>query len=168
MPNLTLRRAQGHRPGDWGLDDYDVLADGHDVGRIFRINAATEVWWWGVGFQFTGRKRYGTAGSLDEAKAAFRAQYERWKQSGLTISDTESMNDRDPNDSAKFSLPPEPLPERILHKLGDLCWLIVMPLAAAVAGYVFLNMTIGMSLGTWLIALFVMYICYRICVRLDL
>lgn len=51
---------------------------------------------------------------------------------------------------------------------GYLFWLIVIPLAAAVAGYVFLNMTIWMSLGTWLIALFVMYTCYRICVTLDL
>lgn len=79
MP-LVLRCAQGHRPGDWGPDDYDVLDGERDIGRIFRINVATEVWWWGVGFQLTGRKSHGTADSLDAAKAAFKAEYERWQR----------------------------------------------------------------------------------------
>ena len=41
---LVLRRTQGHRPGDWGPDDYDVFDDERDVGRTFQINAATEAW----------------------------------------------------------------------------------------------------------------------------
>jgi hypothetical protein len=33
----------------------------------------------GVSFQLTGRKSYGRAESLDEAKTAFRAEYLAWK-----------------------------------------------------------------------------------------
>jgi hypothetical protein len=34
----------------------------------------------------TGRKSYGDASSLDEAKAAFKAEYERWlKERGSSI-----------------------------------------------------------------------------------
>jgi hypothetical protein len=32
-----------------------------------------------VSFQLTGRKSYGHDPSLDEAKAAFRAEYNTWK-----------------------------------------------------------------------------------------
>jgi hypothetical protein len=34
-----------------------------------------------VSFQLTGRKSYGHVPTLDEAKAAFRAEYEKWKSS---------------------------------------------------------------------------------------
>jgi hypothetical protein len=38
---LILKRASASRPsGDWKDDDYDVLADGVIVGRIFKVNAA--------------------------------------------------------------------------------------------------------------------------------
>jgi hypothetical protein len=46
-----------------------------DVGRIFQ--RADGSWFWGMSFQLTGRKSYGYAGSLDAAKAAFRAEYEQ-------------------------------------------------------------------------------------------
>jgi hypothetical protein len=77
-PALTLRRANVSRiSGEWNDDDYDVFDGGRDVGRIFRqVNGQ---WFWGVSFQLTGRKSYGLADSLDEAKAAFRAEYEAWK-----------------------------------------------------------------------------------------
>jgi hypothetical protein len=75
---LTLRRAQGHRLGHWGPDDYDVLDGDRDVGRIYRINTAHEQWWWGVSFMLTGRMSYGTAPTREDAMAAFRAEYERW------------------------------------------------------------------------------------------
>jgi hypothetical protein len=32
-----------------------------------------------VSFQLTGRKSYGHVASLDQAQAAFRAEYEAWK-----------------------------------------------------------------------------------------
>jgi hypothetical protein len=41
------------------------------------------VWFWGVSFQLTGRKSYGHATSLDEAEAAFKAEYVAWKKSRL-------------------------------------------------------------------------------------
>jgi hypothetical protein len=38
---LLLKRASASRPsGTWSDDDYDVLADGVIVGRIFKANAA--------------------------------------------------------------------------------------------------------------------------------
>jgi hypothetical protein len=38
---LTLKPASASRPsGEWNDDDYDVLADGEVVGRIFKVNAA--------------------------------------------------------------------------------------------------------------------------------
>jgi hypothetical protein len=37
---LILRRASASRPsGEWNDDDFDVLADGEAVGRIFKANA---------------------------------------------------------------------------------------------------------------------------------
>jgi hypothetical protein len=74
-PPLTLRRANvSRKSGDWNDDDFDVFDGDRDVGRIYRINAATEIWFWGVSFQLTGRKSYGRVDSLDAAKAAFRAE----------------------------------------------------------------------------------------------
>ena len=73
---LVLRRANASRPsGSWQDEDYDVFDGERDVGRIFR--QVSGAWWWGVGFQLTGRKAYGTADTREEAMAAFRAGYER-------------------------------------------------------------------------------------------
>jgi len=41
------------------------------VGRIYRINAATELWWCDLSFMLTGRKGYGIAETREEAMAAF-------------------------------------------------------------------------------------------------
>jgi hypothetical protein len=43
MP-LILRRAHGHRPRDWGPDDYDVLDCERVIGRIFL--QTHERWFW--------------------------------------------------------------------------------------------------------------------------
>jgi hypothetical protein len=41
---LILKRASASRPsGKWNDDDYDVLADGAVVGRIFKVHAAPVV-----------------------------------------------------------------------------------------------------------------------------
>jgi hypothetical protein len=42
----------------------------------------TEAWFWGVSFDLTGRKSYGNADTLDEAKARFRAEYKKWLKGG--------------------------------------------------------------------------------------
>jgi hypothetical protein len=90
---LLLRRANVSRKGGpWQHEDYDVF-DGtggaeRTVGRIFLVNAfaGSETWFWGLSFEFqlTERKSYGDANSLDDAKAAFKAEYERWQSSAPT------------------------------------------------------------------------------------
>jgi hypothetical protein len=50
---LILKRASASRPsGEWNDDDFDVLADGGGVGRIFKANAAPvgEPWMWTLAF----------------------------------------------------------------------------------------------------------------------
>jgi hypothetical protein len=38
---LIVKRASTSRPsGEWNDDDFDVIADGFVVGRIFKVNAA--------------------------------------------------------------------------------------------------------------------------------
>jgi hypothetical protein len=39
MP-LLLRRAQGHRPGDWNPDDFDVLDDGCESQELWQSTHA--------------------------------------------------------------------------------------------------------------------------------
>jgi hypothetical protein len=50
-----------------------VLDGERNVGRIFQ--QADGSWFWGVSFQLTGRKSYGHAATLDDPKAALRAEY---------------------------------------------------------------------------------------------
>jgi hypothetical protein len=59
---LVLRHASKRSSGTWGRDDYDVIQDGRDIGRIFK----PKVW------TITGsivKPSHGFATSLDEAKA---------------------------------------------------------------------------------------------------
>jgi hypothetical protein len=66
MAALILQRASVSRPsGSWDDHDFDVFDGDRAVGRTYRINAATELWWWGVEFDLTGRRSYGTADALD-------------------------------------------------------------------------------------------------------
>jgi hypothetical protein len=78
--SLTLRLASASRPsGSWHDQDYDVFDGEREVGRIYRVTDHPDSdWFWGVSFMVTRRKSYGYADSLDEAKAAFKAEYERW------------------------------------------------------------------------------------------
>jgi hypothetical protein len=77
---LILRSANSYREGgDWNVDDFDVFDGDRVVGRIYRVNSADRVWFWGVSFLLTNRKGYGHSDSLDEAKVAFRAEYEKWR-----------------------------------------------------------------------------------------
>jgi hypothetical protein len=50
---LLLKRAALSRPsGQWNEDDFDVLADGTVVGRIFKANTAPvgSPWMWTLAF----------------------------------------------------------------------------------------------------------------------
>jgi hypothetical protein len=52
---LILRRASASRPsGEWNDDDFDVLANGEVVGRIFKVNAAPvgSPWMWTLAFGY--------------------------------------------------------------------------------------------------------------------
>jgi len=53
MTALILKSASASRPsGEWNDDDYDVLADGVVVGRIFKANASPvgASWMWTLAF----------------------------------------------------------------------------------------------------------------------
>jgi hypothetical protein len=55
---LTLKRASASRPsGEWGEDDYDVLADGAVVGRILKAAASPvdKPWMWTLLLYHEGR-----------------------------------------------------------------------------------------------------------------
>jgi hypothetical protein len=73
---LTLRHASKRSSGTWGPDDYDVIHDGRDIGRIFMPRAevpADYPWMWTI----TGAvvmphfPSHGFCASLEEAKAKF-------------------------------------------------------------------------------------------------
>jgi hypothetical protein len=68
--------------GSWQDADYEIFDGDRDVGRIYPVDAygGNETWLWGVSFQLTGRKSCGNATSLQEAKEAFRAEYEGWQR----------------------------------------------------------------------------------------
>jgi hypothetical protein len=58
----------------------DVFDGDREVGCVYRVaDRPISEWFWGVSFQLTGRKSYGHAPTLDAAKAAFKAEYEAWK-----------------------------------------------------------------------------------------
>jgi hypothetical protein len=79
---LVLRRANVSRiSGQRQDEDYDVFDGERDVGRVYLVDSygGNETWFWGASFQLTGRKSYGHAPTLDEAKAALRAEYEAWR-----------------------------------------------------------------------------------------
>jgi hypothetical protein len=77
---LTLRHASKRSSGTWGPDDYDVIHDGHDIGRIFRPSAGApddrpSMW------TITGaivKPSHGFADSLGEAKAKFAETWRAW------------------------------------------------------------------------------------------
>jgi hypothetical protein len=78
---LTLRRANVSRiSGTWQHEDYDVFDGEREVRRIYCVpDHPNSPWFWSVSFQLTGHKSSGHADSLDEAKAAFRAEYKAWR-----------------------------------------------------------------------------------------
>ena len=73
---LVLKRASASRPsGEWSDDDYDVLADGVVVGRIFKANAAPvgSPWMWTLAFGYHQDRTptHGYAATREAAMAAF-------------------------------------------------------------------------------------------------
>jgi hypothetical protein len=78
---LTLKSAPASRPsGEWKDDDYDVLADGEIVGRIF--NAGVSVarpWMWtlDIGHHEHRSPTHGYAATREAAIAAFAKSWRR-------------------------------------------------------------------------------------------
>lgn len=73
---LILKRASASRSsGQWSDDDFDVLADGAVVGRIFKANAAPvgSPWLWTLGFGHHEDRTptHGDAPTREAAMAAF-------------------------------------------------------------------------------------------------
>jgi hypothetical protein len=73
---LTPKRARASRPsGQWQDEDYDVLADGKPVGRIYEDASASTPpelrWFWSITESVLAvpYATYGHAATLDEAKA---------------------------------------------------------------------------------------------------
>jgi hypothetical protein len=79
---LLLKRATLSRPsGQWSDDDFDVLANGEVVGRIYKANAAPvgASWMWTLVFwHHEGRSpTHGYEATREAAMAAFAKSWRR-------------------------------------------------------------------------------------------
>jgi hypothetical protein len=79
---LILKRASLSRPsGEWNDDDFDVLADGDAVGRIFNANAAPvgSPWMWtlDIGQHEHRSPTHGYAATREAAMTAFAKSWRR-------------------------------------------------------------------------------------------
>ena len=98
---LILRRANASRKGGpWSEHDFDVFDGRQSVGRIYCAGGRPDgEWFWGVSFQLTGKKDYGRAPSLDEAKTRFRTEYLAWKAARRPPIIVTMTADQSPTDS---------------------------------------------------------------------
>jgi hypothetical protein len=83
MDQLILKRASASRPsGEWSDDDYDVLAEGVVVGRIFHAAAAPvgSPWMWTLAYGFH-EDRNPTHGYEPTREAAMAAFAKSWRRS---------------------------------------------------------------------------------------
>jgi hypothetical protein len=79
---LILKRASASRSsGEWNDDDFDVLANGEVVGRIFKVNAAPvgSPWMWTLAFGHHEDRTptHGYAATRETAMAAFAKSWRR-------------------------------------------------------------------------------------------
>jgi hypothetical protein len=79
---LALKRTSASRPsGQWNDDDYDVLADGVVVGRLFKVNAAPVgmPWMWTLAFGYHEDRTptHGYEATREAAMAAFAKSWRR-------------------------------------------------------------------------------------------
>ena len=79
---LTLKRASASRlSGEWGDDDYDVLAEGIVVGRIMQAAAAPvdSPWLWTLayGYHEDRAPTHGYEATREAAMAAFAKSWRR-------------------------------------------------------------------------------------------
>jgi hypothetical protein len=79
---LMLKRAATSRPsGTWYDDDFDVLADGEVVGRIYKASAAPTAtpWMWTLAF-WHHEDRTPTHGYEPTREAAMAAFAKSWRR----------------------------------------------------------------------------------------
>jgi len=79
---LILKPASASRPsGEWNDDDFDVLANGEVVGRIFKVNAAPvgSPWMWTLAFGYHRDRapNHGYTATREGAMAAFAKSWRR-------------------------------------------------------------------------------------------
>jgi hypothetical protein len=79
---LLLKRASASRPsGEWSDDDFDVLANGAVVGRIFKANAspveASWMWTLAFGYHEDRAPTHGYEATREAAMAAFAKSWRR-------------------------------------------------------------------------------------------
>jgi hypothetical protein len=82
MNQLILKRARTSRPsGEWNDDDFDMLAHGVVVGRIFIANEAAvgAQWMWTLAFGHQ-EDRSPTHGYAETREAAMAAFAESWRR----------------------------------------------------------------------------------------
>ena len=81
MTTLILKRATASRPsGEWDDDDYDVLADGVVVGRIFNALVLPGLpWMWTLicGHPEDRKPLHGYAATREAAMTAFTKSWRR-------------------------------------------------------------------------------------------
>jgi hypothetical protein len=78
---LVFKRASASRPsGEWDDNDYDVLADGAVVGRIFKSAAAPvgTPWFWTLAYGHL-EDRTPTHGYAETREAAMAAFAKSWR-----------------------------------------------------------------------------------------
>ena len=82
MDQLALKRAAASRlSGKWNEDDYDMLADGEVVGRIYKASAAPvgSSWMWTLVF-WHHEDRTPTHGYEATREAAMAAFAKSWRR----------------------------------------------------------------------------------------
>jgi hypothetical protein len=84
MTQLSLKRASASRSsGQWQDEDYDVLADGKPVGRIYEDASASTPpelrWFWSITEIVPARSGVtnGTAATREEAMVKFRVAWDQ-------------------------------------------------------------------------------------------
>jgi hypothetical protein len=80
---LVLRHASKRNSGTWGPDDYDVIQDGRDIGRIIKPGAGVpphQPWMWTITGAVVAPRltSHGFCVSLEEAKAKFAETWRVW------------------------------------------------------------------------------------------
>jgi hypothetical protein len=82
MTQLVLKHAKTSRPsGEWNDEDYDVLAEGLVVGRIFKANAAPAktpgMWTLAFGHHEDRTPTHGYTATREAAMAVFARSWRR-------------------------------------------------------------------------------------------